>query len=381
MRILWICGLPFRVQQTVLSNEDHGAQSAWSWILGHFPPPEGVDLHVACLWPGRTRHKSFDFQGVTFHLVPCPARGRALFLFQRDPGFFRGLYNELKPDIVHGWGTEDSFGLVACLLAPKRHVVGIQGLITVYRTRVPMHHRTILTSLTERLTLQAARWVVAESGYSLRAAKPLCPGAQMRVIEHPLRREFLETTPADGTSKQILFLGRIDERKGISDALRAFAEMGDSEWKLLVVGEGLPSAEFGLIKLARELGIADRIRLDRALTAGELASAMRDFSVFLLPTRIDTGPTALKEALTLGLWPVCYDNTGPGEYVRKFEFGSLANDLDLEDLTAKLRQAIETRPWLDAARREKLRAQTREAFARENVWAQLERLYSEIIGS
>jgi glycosyltransferase involved in cell wall biosynthesis len=380
MRILWICGLPLAVQRAALANEDHGAQAAWSWILAHLPPPNEIELHIACLWPGGTHRKTFVYDGATFHLLPCPRRGRALLLFQRDKTFFRALFDELKPEVVHGWGTEDSFGLVARQLAPARHLIGIQGLITAYRDRVPMETRSIVTEITERWTLHRARWVVAESGYSVRAAQPLCPRAEMRIIEHPLRREFLEIEPGDGEGPRVLFLGGINERKGISDALRAFAETRNNDWMLHVIGSGTPEAEAEMLQLVHQVGIQARFQHDRVLPSPEIVKVMQASSVFLLPTRIDTGPTALKEALALGLWPVCYDNTGPGEYVRKFEFGSLARDLDLADLTATLRSAIETQPWANPQLREKLRAETRAAFSRERIWKELAELYQEICG-
>jgi glycosyltransferase involved in cell wall biosynthesis len=270
--------------------------------------------------------------------------------------------------------------LVARQLAPTRHLIGIQGLITAYRDRVPMETRSILTEITERWTLHRAHWVVAESGYSVRAAQPLCPRAEMRIIEHPLRREFLEIEPADGEGRRVLFLGGINERKGISDALRAFAETRNNDWMLHVIGSGTPEAEAEMLQLVHQVGIQARFQHDRVLPSPEIVKVMQASSVFLLPTRIDTGPTALKEALALGLWPVCYDNTGPGEYVRKFAFGSLARDLDLADLTATLRSAIETRPWANPQLREKLRAETCAAFSRERIWKELAELYQEICG-
>jgi glycosyltransferase involved in cell wall biosynthesis len=378
MRILWICGLPAAVKRAVLNDKIQGGEVAWSWILAHLAPPANVDLHIACLWPGGAERKMFVFEGATFHLLPCPERGRALFLFQRDRYYFRSLYHELKPDVVHGWGTEDSFGLVARQLAPQKHVIGIQGLITAYRARVPMERRTVLTSLTERWTLRKAKWVVAESQYSLRAALPFCPRAKMREIEHPLREEFLKHEPGDGQGRKVLFLGQIAERKGIADALRAFAGAAEPEWSLQVIGSGDARAEAEMLALADALRIRERFRHDRALGPAEIVAAMQSSVVFLLPTRIDTGPTALKEALALGLWPVCYDNTGPAEYARHFNFGSLARDLDLADLTAQLQGAIRTRPWLDAEKRSALRSATMMRFSRERIWNDLAKLYGEI---
>jgi glycosyltransferase involved in cell wall biosynthesis len=378
MRVLWICSLPSAVQRVALKTEGLGAH-ATSWIVAHLPPPEGIDLHIACLWPGGTHRKAVTYGAATIHLVPCPRRGRALLFFQRDCSYFRPLFDELKPDVAHGWGTEDSFGLVARQLAPERHVIGIQGLITAYRARVRMETRTMLTALTERWTLRRAKWVVAESAYSLEAARPLCQRANLRVIEHPIRDEFLRGEQADGRAKKVLFLGMVSERKGISDALRAFSCVMKLGWTLHVIGSGTPAAESEMQSLARELGISECLRHDRNLSSEEIVKVMQSSSILLLPTRIDTGPTALKEALSLGLWPVCYDNTGPREYVRGFDFGSLARDLDCEDLARKVQDAVTAQPWLDAARRAELRAATATKFSRQSVWGNLESLYREIL--
>jgi glycosyltransferase involved in cell wall biosynthesis len=105
---------------------------------------------------------------------------------------------------------------------------------------------------------------------------------------------------------------------------------------------------------------------------------MQQSAIFLLPTLIDTGPTALKEALAMGLWPVCYDNSGPAEYVRMAQFGTLARDRDRGDLTKRLKGTLEEKPWLDLKRRAVLREFTRRRFSREVIWTELIRLYKDV---
>src|SRR5438309_8001922 len=112
MKVLWLCGLPEALERKWLGEEQYFTH-ARSWIVAHLPPPTGVELHLGCLWPGGRAPKTFGYDGAQVHLVPCPRRGRSILLFQRDTVYFRPLFDELKPEIVHGWGTEDSFGLVA----------------------------------------------------------------------------------------------------------------------------------------------------------------------------------------------------------------------------------------------------------------------------
>jgi glycosyltransferase involved in cell wall biosynthesis len=346
-----------------------------SWILGHLPPPPTVELHIACLCPGTNDYRSALDSGATFHLVPAPARGRALRLFSHDAGWFRPLYAKIKPDIVHGWGTEDSCGLVARRLAPDRHVIGIQGLIAAYLKRVRMNPRYQLIRFTERLTLRSAKTIVGESAYSIREARKLCPGAAAEVIDHPVRSEFLAAMPSDGTSSTALFVGEPTRRKGIFHALDAFASAAPPGWRLELAGKASPAEEAAMLDTAATLGLKDRFHWHQAVDPGRLVELMQRASVFLLPTTIDTGPTALKEALTLGLWPVCYDNSGPGEYLREFQFGTLAKDGDLRDLRSVLHRDLRARAWLSPALRQRIRGMAINRFAPTTIWHQLIELY------
>jgi glycosyltransferase involved in cell wall biosynthesis len=375
MRILWICGLPKIVQEQALHGQEHGSQAAWSWIVAHLPPPPGVELHLACLWPGGDRSKCFEFQRATFHLLPCPRRGRALLLFQWDTHYFRHTFNQLKPDVVHGWGTEDSYGLVTRRLAPKRHVIEIQGLISAGYKHFPRSYRTWLTRITERTTLSKVRNIVGESHFALSAAAPLCPTANKRVIEQPLRQSFLASKPSDGIGQNVLFVGTIRQAKGIMDALVAFSQTAPTSWNLHVIGSGPAGDERRMHRYVQDSGISSRFRHSPRSNEQELVRAMQESSVFLLPTRIDSGPTALKEALAMGLWPVCYDNSGPGEYIRKYGFGSLAKNQDIDSLCAELKYCFNELPWKGAEKRKLLAQRTRNDFSREQAWEHLIEFY------
>jgi hypothetical protein len=86
----------------------------------------------------------------------------------------------------------------------------------------------------------------------------------------------------------------------------------------------------------------------------------------------------LKESLAMGLWPVGYDNSGPGHYVRRFGFGNLAADLNVADLTATLARAVAARTWLQPEQRAKIAGQIRPHFTAANIWPELVRVYEGI---
>jgi len=380
LKILWICGLPRRVQNEVLGGRDYGAHLDWSWILGHLPPPENVELHIACRTARWTEPREFDWQGARFHLVPVRARARVFCLFRFDWLFFRGLATRLNPDVVHGWGTEDSYANVAIKLSPERHVVEVQGNLNEYLKRAKMPWMFKLAALNERLILARARHVAAENEYSLGAALPMIRTKSVFAIEHPIRPEFLTARPSDGEANQVLILGVIEERKGTWDALAAFRDGAPPDWKLVVIGDGLPENVSRLRRLISQEGLNGRVTHHPQLNVSEVMVAMRSSSVFLLPTRIDTGPTALKEALAMGLWPVCYDNSGPAHYIRRFQYGTLAEDLNRNALTGALRRTLAAREWKLAGSRAKIEGLIRPLFDKVSIWEELTKLYAGIAG-
>ena len=380
MKILWICSLPRQMQRDMLHDQDYGAYADWSWILGHLPPPDEVELHIACRTARHTAYQEFSYQGARFHLIPVKSRARVLCLFHFDSIYFRDLVSRLAADVVHGWGTEDAYALAAVKLCPERHLVQVQGNLNTYLRRVPMPWTTRLGALSERRVLARARHVVAENEYSLGSALPMIRTRSIHVIEHPLRAGFLAAAPTTGDSRQILFVGAIEERKGIWDAIEAFRQAAPAHWKLAVVGGGPEKVVARLHRLVSENLLAARVFHHPQLSTTELVSLMQNSSVFLLPTRIDTGPTALKEALAMGLWPVCYDNSGPAHYLRRFRSGTLAEDLNPLALTETLRRTLVAQEWKQPANRAKIETLIRPHFDRACIWRELTKLYAEIAG-
>jgi glycosyltransferase involved in cell wall biosynthesis len=380
MKILWICGLPFDVQNTLLEGKPHGAKAPWSWILGHLPPPAGVELHIACpVTAGPWRTRTFSYHGATLHLVRLPP-GRLQTGFLFDPLFYLGLYRKIRPDVIHGWGTEDSFSTTAKFLAPKRHVVQVQGLINAYLPHFPDSKSLRYVAFRERGNLKTAKHVFVESKFSREISKPYCgKDTQIFVVDHPLRSDFLCEELTESSPNEVLFLGSITERKGFLDAVRAFASSAPAEWTMTMVGPGAKRDFDILVSEIEKLGLSKRCRHIVKLSTPEIIECMHKASVYLLPTRMDTGPTALKEALAMGLWPICYDNSGPREYITRFDYGSVAKDGDVEDLTRVLKCDIQNRPWDDKLRRRQIVDRVRRELGKECIWNQLLQHYGTII--
>jgi len=148
--------------------------------------------------------------------------------------------------------------------------------------------------------------------------------------------------PDASRAKEILFVGRLVERKGVEYLLRALRIVYPKiDVRLTVVGTG---PLFPALKaLTVELGLEDRVNFTGALPQQELEKAYRRCDLFVLPACYDSsGDTeglgvVLLEALSCGK-PVIGSNVGGiPDIIKHEQTGLLVPEKDPEALA----QAIE----------------------------------------
>jgi glycosyltransferase involved in cell wall biosynthesis len=163
--------------------------------------------------------------------------------------------------------------------------------------------------------------------------------------------EFLNPAPQRPWGWRLLYVGRIDRRKGIDTAVRALAELpGDAT--LDVVGSGDDDAERELRALVTELDLTERVRFTGILARDQLPARYADADVALFPVRWrEPWGVVPLEAMGVGRPVIATGRGGSGEYLRD---GFNALLFDAEDPAALAAQVM--RLANDAALRERLRA-------------------------
>lgn len=105
----------------------------------------------------------------------------------------------------------------------------------------------------------------------------------------------------------LLFLGRIDPKKGIDNALRGFAAVVTrnarlrAEWKLAVCGYGDAAYIAKLADLASELGISDLVSFERPVQGDDKHRRLATASAFVLTSMSEGLPMAVLEAWAYAL--------------------------------------------------------------------------------
>lgn len=108
--------------------------------------------------------------------------------------------------------------------------------------------------------------------------------------------------PREGKQHNVLYLGRLHPKKGLSDLVAAWSHFAAErpDWMLRIVGpdEGGHRAE--LEKMALELGVP-RVVFNGPVYGAEKELVLRDADLFVLPTRNENFGIAVAEALAAGI--------------------------------------------------------------------------------
>jgi len=181
-----------------------------------------------------------------------------------------------------------------------------------------------------------------------RHLRELAPRATFEVVPN-----VVDTTvfrPADETREppagpaRLLNVADLAEKKGQSVLVRAISELPGTT--LDVVGAG-PERE-SLERLARELGVEDRVRLLGTRSREQVAELMRAADLFVLSSYHENLPVVLIEAQASGLPAVATAVGGVPELVDS-EAGLLVPPGDPTALATAIRATVRDRDGYDAA--------------------------------
>jgi glycosyltransferase involved in cell wall biosynthesis len=131
------------------------------------------------------------------------------------------------------------------------------------------------------------------------------------VIELP---EPVTCEPLDGRGLRLLFVGRIVRSKGVRDAVRAMAKLGDvPDLRFDVVGDGDDAA--ACRGEAERLELGDRVVFHGKRPRAECDDFYRSADVFFFPSMREPSGNVVLESLSHGLPVIAADRGGPGYVV------------------------------------------------------------------
>jgi glycogen(starch) synthase len=279
--------------------------------------------------------------------LPLPAANpRALLAFPRAARAgmreLRRAADEFRPDVVHVQCFSAN-GVYAAALRGTPLVVSLQGE-TVMDDR-DIYDHSVALRLGLRLGLRRARAVTACSSFVLADAHRRfgLPAGHGIVVPNgvDLTGDSVLAPFSVPFDRFVLGLGRVVRKKGFDLLLDAFARLAPQRPGLgLVIGGDGPERDT-LVERVHELGLADRVLLPGSLSREQVAWAMANASVFVLPSRVEPFGIVVLEALRARRPVVVSTHGGATEIVRDEREGLVADPFDREALARAIARTLD----------------------------------------
>ncbi|MBA2669288.1 MAG: glycosyltransferase family 4 protein [Gemmatimonadetes bacterium] len=240
-----------------------------------------------------------------------------------------------------------------------------------------------------RAIIRASDVVTVISSHTAAAVRQVVPGATVRTIPFGAALDGDDSAAAPrvrqpGEPFQLLFVGRLVERKGVHILLEAVAALKDTrDLCLVVVGEGPERA--ALTVLAEGLGIADRVEFTGPITPDELRIRYSRCDAFVLPAVRDSKGdveglgVVLIEALLQGKPVIASASGGIVDIVRHGETGLLAPAGDSTALAEAITAYMDD-PELALRLAYEGRAHVLREFSWSTITDRLVEVYEELAG-
>lgn len=304
--------------------------------------------------------------------------------FNLAPDLWR--YRQLirDADIVHIHVYREFFFLACSLLAYAYNVpVVVQARGSLPSRFGRAYLKKIYDPTVGRCVLKKAAHVVSLSTdesidyarlgvHPSRIAKIYNPFDPMLCPQLPDKLAFRQKYGMNAEEKNILFLSRLHEKKGVDLLIRAVGNLHRQDVRLCIVGPDdgylLPAQ-----KLVTELGLDHKTIFTGSLSGTEKFAAYRAADVYVLPTRGMEGfPTTIMEACYAET-PIIITKTTEAAQVVDGRVG-LAVECD-EHSISKALETILDNPELQQSYRSQMASVMREYFDLETALDKIEALY------
>jgi colanic acid/amylovoran biosynthesis glycosyltransferase len=298
--------------------------------------------------------------------------------------YIKEILEEDNIQLIHShFGPNAIKILEVAKLSGKPLMVSFHG----YDASTLIKHRKYLNQL--KPVFDYAKKIILVSPHMIENLQiSLANQSKVEIVPYGINTDFFlgeDGVRAMKPTVDILHVGRLTNKKGVPDLIRAFAEVSGKypDVRLHIVGAG--EEESVCVDLVREKKLDSRVTFYGAQTQEFIKKKMASCDVFVLNSRVaDDGdmeglPNTILEALSMEMAVISTDHAGIPLAIKNNENGLLIPEKDnksLSDALVKLVTNKELRLQLGKSGR----VAVLKSFTQESMCSTINRVYEECLG-
>ena len=360
---MWEASVPYKKPTEV------GYYAVWlSAVCKALEYQEEYDIHWLILNKNVKKKSIVESRGQVFHLLPKSRMTIGLVTgYLYDTCVILDTLNRIKPDLVHTWGTENSYSIATSHFRGTK-LLSIQGLLKVCaeRTRIAWFER--LQALYEPHTIKKFKHITTESPWAAERIKEIYPALEPMHLEYAVEDNFFSTQRILSEAPTCLYGGNNTPVKNVATLINVFSRPELSHIQLLLAGvnaSAYPKATGNISFLGR-------------VNRQEMVKQMSSAWCLLHPSLADTGPTIAKEARVMGLPVMLTTQCGSKQYIEAGKSGFIVNPYDADAMCESILKMTASREISEQMGKHG-QEETRQKLSSETMTKELLRIYASII--
>jgi glycosyltransferase involved in cell wall biosynthesis len=296
------------------------------------------------------------------------------------PFAFRRAIAQAKPEIVHINTAFEPRAIIRDLVlaksAGKRPVV-----LHIHGGRFVMDAfpNAVLASLAEKL-LRSVQRVVVLSEAEAEELLARTPGLNISILPNAVATKDFPATDRHWGTKKIVYLGRLDEAKGLSEMVETSRQLAAQGFKFTFSCFGTGRDEERFIRGMTEV-LGENFHHGGIVSGAEKVNALNSADIFLMPSRFEGLSIALLEAMAAGCVPVVSDRGSIPSVVEDGRNGFLIDPGDITQIVGRLKFLLSEGETGWEGYRRNARETIRSRFDMSDYTEKLTNIYTETLAA
>lgn len=326
----------------------YGDVAGWdTYMIELLRKRDDIDLTVISAHTGLTkRHVAFDLEGVHYHFVKVEGATLLKHLIS-SPSLWHRL-NPMRP-VVRNIVKKTRPDVLALIGAENAHisgtVLGIEGIPLIVKCQTIYNNPDrgksgpvdAKNAYVERLIFKDLKYVAVGTGMHCRLFRQLNRTAYN--FKWALGNLLPEVKPLDKEYDFVNYAMGMSDKKGYPDAIKALAIVQEKypNVKLNLVGGNSKEEKEALEKLVANLHLESNVTFTPFFEKQEdLFQHLQKSRFALLPCKIDSVASTIRQAMHYELPVVCYKTDGTPKLNEDQECVLIAENENVEDLATKM---------------------------------------------